>query len=577
MGKQMIPDTLMLGDRAALSINAILGTLDSLGDNTPFFSSDLTENPACLRHSPWDFGQAVGRHLDGIMLARHMSGSTYGAEQEAVLREMIFKYHKDDGLSYRDKSGTNQGYANFHDQPHVLQAYTTWFMTTGDERPVEYGKRLCDGLKAVMSKELDFWFMPMVEYSENGWPVQDYLYMHTASDPAHINGRMLGVLVKFHEVTGCKSALEVAENSAYQVVHQSAAFNPDGSFNDKLEFRNGHFHSRMITVAAIIRYAAYVHDAAMLNWGKKVYDWALTQCTAFGYTPGNLHRNPNLRSYSETCTLTDFIDAGIVLALNGYPEYWDTVQRFVRNHLVEAQLLDGSWIKSLDDRSKDIPGEVSYYKIGERMVGAFAGYAAPNDFVNERFHQHPGWRVRGRDIQACCLPTGTRGLFLAWNNIVTRKFDRVMVNLHMNKSCDLLDVSSYLPYEGKLELDIHQEISELLVRIPDWVIHDDTCITRIRDGETLSIAPDAWLAKHVKVGNARKGDKFIVGFPLRQIKTQELAIDQYFEATWRGDDVVEINPPGKYYPFYSGRKSMITDQTPMREGPCYRPRKEIYW
>ncbi|HEY5466422.1 MAG TPA: hypothetical protein VIL27_05260, partial [Clostridia bacterium] len=79
----------------------------------------------------------------------------------------------------------------------------------------------------------------------------------------------------------------------------------------------------------------------------------------------------------------------------------------------------------------------------------------------------------------------------------------------------------------------------------------------------------------IKAGPCLKGDKVTVSFPLRQVKTIEKAVDQLFEVTWRGDDVININPPGKYYPLYSNRK--VFDKAPMKSGEYRRIENELYW
>ena len=45
-----IPDTLLLEDRAAAAINAILGMADEGLNGIPFFSANLVDRPARMRH-----------------------------------------------------------------------------------------------------------------------------------------------------------------------------------------------------------------------------------------------------------------------------------------------------------------------------------------------------------------------------------------------------------------------------------------------------------------------------------------------------------------------------------------------
>ncbi len=568
--KSFVPDTLMLEDRAALAINSMAGCVDEDYDYIPYMVADLQVKPAVLKHSPWDYGSSTGRLIDGITLARHMSGSQEGREIENHLKRNLFDFFGADGLSYRRESVFNEANANMHDQRSVLIGLLTWYQATGESRVKEAADRLCAALKRISLKEKDFWYFPCVEYSaEKGWRSKDAIYMHTASDPTHTNARQINPLIKYYELTGNTDALELAEHYTAHTVLHSGAYKEDGSFNVAMEFRNGHFHSRMVSLAAVVRFAKFTGNAFYLSWAKRIYDWALSQSTAFGWTPGGMVKN---KAYlHETCTLTDFIEIGILLAQSGYPEYWNVVERFVRNQLVESQLLDVSWVDEIEDKSRDVRGEKTYYRVGQRMLGAFAGYAAPNDFVCE-FGHRGGHRY---DVQTCCLGSGTRGLFLAWSNGVTERYGRVSVNLLLNRGTRWLDVRSYLPHEGRVELDINEDIQQLLVRVPDWVPFDVVGVSRQRGEEVKEWLADSWLDGHVKVGSVRKGDVVKVCFPLRKCKSVERAVDQEFEVEWRGDDVVSIEPQGRYYPFYSGRQ--VHEKAPLKEGSLRHVAKELYW
>lgn len=170
------------------------------------------------------------------------------------------------------------------------------------------------------------------------------------------------------------------------------------------------------------------------------------------------------------------------------------------------------------------------------------------------------------DVQTCCLGAGTRGLYLGWCHIVTEKRGRVSVNMLLNRATPWLDVSSYLPHEGRVELDINKDIPELLVRIPEWVPYGAVKITRVKgtDEITCTGREVSWLKRvFMKLGTAQRGEKIIITFPMMERKTIEVASGLEYEVKWRGDDVIHIDPPGTYYPLYNKRK--IYEKVPMRE------------
>jgi hypothetical protein len=309
-----------------------------------------------------------------------------------------------------------------------------------------------------------------------------------------------------------------------------------------------------------------------LNFVKKSYDWALTQCTAFGWTPGDMQEQA---WEHETCSLVDLIATGITLARSGYTQYWGAVEKFIRNHLTESQLLDLDWVEKWEDKTLDEPGYKTYYKVAERTRGAFAGYSAPNDFCCDVNHG----RGHTSDLQLCCIGSGSRALFLAWNNIVSENKGTVRVNLLLNRGSRWLDVSSYLPHEGRLDLDINQDIENLEVRIPEWAGFNKVIVERELGGEVKKQTGkdhSVWVKDcFLRIGAVQKGEKITITFPLSEYRTIEKAIGQEFEVKWRGDDVVHISPEGRYKPLYNGRK--IYDKAPMREAELRRLDEELYW
>jgi len=574
-GTRLIPDTLMLEERARHAINAMVGMADEDCDYIPFFAANLKHKPAFVTHGDWDYGSSHGRMIDGLVLARHMSGEqSFGRDVEERYRANLLSFFKEDGMSYRRKNPVRgwEPNANLIDQRAVILSLTSWYMQTGDPKVKEAADRHVAALKRIAVKERNVWYYPASEYKEGGWPSANAVQLRLAPDPAAFCGRLIMPLLKYHEVTGNPDAYELCEFFTAMIMERSGVFNADGSFNDSLAYRSGHFHTRIGTLDAIARFGVFTGNAATLAWVKKCYDWALTKCTAFGWTPGDLHE----QAYEhETCSLVDLIATGITLAKAGYVEYWGVVERFIRNHLAESQLLDLSWVEQTEDKSNDEPHYKSYYKAADRVRGAFAGYSAPNDIVCDVIEG----RGHTNDVQLCCLGSGTRGLYMGWSNTVTESRGTVSVNFLFNRGSQWLDVNSFLPHEGKVVLDIRQDIKRLQIRIPEWAGFTKIHFRRERDGEVAEgrgNEPSRWVNRHfLLLGPAKAGERITVTFPLSIRKTQENAFGHVFETTWRGDDVVGITPEGRNKPLYTGRK--VYDECPMREGDYYRPDKELVW
>jgi len=535
------PDTLVLEERAKIALNALCGCVDEKHDYIPYMAVNLLANPALMTHSPWDYGSSTGRLVDAIALARVMCDIDEPLEVERRLRKNLLSFFKEDGLSYRRPSPVNEPNANLHDQRAVLLGLTTWYMLSEDSLVKEHADRLCSALKKIAIKEKDYWCFPAVEYTERGWPSKDAIYVGTMIDAAHTNARMINPLIKYYALTGNRDAFELAEKFVRHFVHYSGAINPDGSFNKGTEFRKGHFHSRTVSVAGVAKFAHFTGNASLMGWVKKVYDWILTKGTAFGWFPGGLVKNQVY--HHETCSLTDIIEIGILLARAGYWEHWEDVERFVRNHLVGTQLLSGEGFSEAETLDED-DWKITRYRVVSRSIGAFPGWAAPNDFVNETDHS---W-----DIMTCCNCHGVRGLFLAWSNAVTKEHNCFSVNLLFNRRTPWLDVKSYLPFEGKVVVKARQNLEELRLRIPSWVPFEKVQITRKKgvNGETRRA--DDWVSPFVRIFGLEEGEIVEIAFPVREQKSTEVAWDREFTVQWRGDNVISIEPQGKYYPLYKG-------------------------
>ncbi|QQE77966.1 hypothetical protein [Alicyclobacillus sp. SO9] len=573
MTKQ-IPDTLTLEERAKLAVNAAVGLADHEYGFIPFFSGNLIENPASMQHGDWDYGSTHGRLIDALILARNMSGSSLGDDIEKHYRENFMSFFAEDGLSYRREHphGHWKETANLIDQRSVLLALTSWYMSTKDENVKQAADAHVAALKRITVKEKDVWYYPASEYTKDGWPSANAVQLRLAPDPASFSGRLIMPLLKYHELTGNGDALELCHYFVNLIVHRSGVFNEDGSFNSALAYRSGHFHTRLGTLDGLARFALFKRDHSLSAFVKKSYDWALSQSTSFGWTPGDMQEQ---RYEHETCSLVDLISTGISLARAGYTEYWSVVERFLRNHLTESQLIDLDWVKSADSTANDEAGWRTHFQVGERLLGAFAGYSAPNDYACDVNYG----RGHINDVQACCIGSGTRGLFLGWRNIVTEDNGAVSVNLLLNRGSKWLDVMSYLPHEGKVELQIHEGFKWLHIRIPKWAGYSKVKAVRMGAGESAVIEgakPSVWMKPdYFTVSDVRAGEKITVTFPLLEETTIEYAVGQEFRVTWRGDDVVHISPEGEYRPFYNHKT--VSETAPLKAGDLHRVEDELDW
>jgi len=138
------------------------------------------------------------------------------------------------------------------------------------------------------------------------------------------------------------------------------------------------------------------------------------------------------------------VELGVRLSDAGLGEYWDDVDAIVRNQLTEQQFWNEGVVREM---SEGAPG-----------IGQFVG----------GFTETPILTAANPVTYGCCSANGAMGLYYAWEGITRFKDGVATVNLFLNRASKWMDIDSYLPYEGKVELH-NKEARMALVRIPNWV------------------------------------------------------------------------------------------------------------
>jgi hypothetical protein len=532
------PDTIFLPDRAELAINSLLGCLNPEKHQLPFCLTDLTGSPPRMAHTQFDYSDHTARVIDGLLLARAMTGSNKGDNQLTELKEQFFGGFDANGLHYTPENHWSFRHANMHYQRSVINGLLSLMLVDGSDQAQKHLLGLTQALTDISIKREDYAYFPTVEYMASEWPRGDWGILGFGTDPANTNGRLLFGLTKAWELLGDQNARDLAGAYVRHVMHHSSAYLADGSFATGMEFREGHFHSRAVTMLGVIRYGYSVGDADALTWGKKVFDKACTYGTRFGWFPERL---VEARSHGcETCAIVDMMESAIWLAQSGWPEYWEVAERFLRNHLLSSQFVSLEGLEVSAGNASDPEWETTK-DVARRSVGGFAGWSQPNDLFSKVMHE---W-----DLYTCCSAQGVRGLFNAWTNAVTIDNDGLSVNLMINHLSKDVIVRSWLPHEGRIEITPSHEGS-VRVRVPSGV-----------DERTLEVKIDGSLANpsflkpnYAEITNVSAGSTVVCRYPLCEIKTREVVLGVEYTAEWVGDTVIGISPRGSRVPLYRHNK-----------------------
>ena len=420
-------------------------------------------------------------------------------------------------------------------------------------------RRIVDGLTAIAVDHGDMaYFWPSMFSASREHPKD--VQMPTAAAECESSAIVHG-LVRAYRVLGYKPALELARKNINYLRHNF--YGPDGSFlsSPGVPWR-AHFHAHSRGLLVMEEYAETANDTELMEFVVRGYEYAkglganergdelyhivrIPGADLVGFFPEWV--NSAGQQGGETCELTDMIALALRLSEAGIKDYWDDADRWIRNQLAEAQLLTCDWIYRINENA--VPSAIEPYstteRVAERNIGAFAGNPSPCDWYS-------GNSAHG--IGHCCTANGAKVLYWIWERILRYDQGKLKVNLLLNRASPWADVDSYIPYQGKVDVKVKQAV-DLSIRIPEWVTPDQTkCQV---NGKNHGLA---WAGRYALVGSVKPGDVATLTFPIFE-RVDRVSIEkQPYVLVRKGNDVVSIEPHGRYCPLY--QRQHYRDSTP---------------
>ena len=274
------------------------------------------------------------------------------------------------------------------------------------------------------------------------------------------------------------------------------------------------------------------------------------------------------------------IALGLKLTQAGVGDYWDDVDRWTRNMFTEGQLTPSKidWLErraaELPPSGRDQPGggmampspgfnpmHQTTDRVLERNVGAYTGWPKANEWF--------AGDVYG-GIAHCCTGNAMRSIYYVWEDILTRNDRQLSVNLLLNRASKWADVDSHVPYVGQVDVRIKQSV-DLSIRIPDWVKPAEA---RVRvNGEDRRVD---WKGRYAVVGEVAPGDVATMTFPIGERANTVWVEKKKYEVVRKGNDVVAIDPPGRYCPLYQ-RDHYRQNTTRWRKAERFVSAQHLYW
>ena len=587
----VVPDTLDLAQRARMGLNHFTSIICPQHNYEMYWGGAFGYNnhtgefisPANL-NLWWSSLQACqAKCTEAMAMERLMSGSTQGLSVEAKMLEMLASYIGENGLYWVPVSPEKTWlstmkdikHANVHGQARMLRAMIRWYQYTGNPQWKTLIDRMVNGIDKLLVVHKDnYAYIPAhgwIEdneyfrscYTEKGWKDTSEPENEKAGEEGSLfnhQGHFAGPLAMWYKLTGNEQALRLSGEMVRFVTKPKFWADFGGRFSGAMGADHarwsGHFHGYLNTLRVILDYAVVTDDSRLKQFVRDGYEWARQHWLArIGFVGDG-----------QGCGMGRFIGLAVKLGKNGIGDYWEDIDLSIRNHALEYQFTERDmlhyWSKAEKQPLKD--GQLT--EAMQASIGAVSG----DPFKT-------GWGL-------CCTSHGNMAFFYAWDAILDDAGDLVKVNLLLNRASPMLDIASYLPFEGKVVLK-NKKAKEVLVRIPLWV--DKTKITSAKGNHLLK---HQWLGSYLRLGSLQPDDEIRIEFPVEQrtetwttpgkVRGEWAGWDETIARTitFKGNTVIEMSHPIlPHSPLYAYREDYQADKAPMKKVKRYVTEQILQW
>jgi DUF1680 family protein len=611
--EDVVPDTLDLQERAKLAVHGITSITDPKWDYEIFWLADFFRNPPIMLHEFGDWCQNVEGIMEVLPLLRTVTGSELNSQVDMAWMRTLLESIGPDGLSYvplngrpwarlntagvdpvwkSNGSATWSGdarvsqVANACTSQRVIGTMTTYYLRDRNEMWKLTIEKMIGRLSALAIQHEDYCYFPAGSCEVNA-TIDPRADMPIGSLwGCTWNSRSIQGLAQYFKVTGYEPAIELAGKLAKYTRYHGQIFDPEGRWlldpeaSGRRLFSGlvgvydveglklgGHGHGHGIALLSLLEYATATGDKDLLQFCRASFEWASNPGSVYGvsslvgwFPEWYLPEYPA----SESCTTGDMLAIAVKLSLAGIGDYWDDIDRWVRNHFAEAQLTrpDLIYRLSADQPRRAINENETADHVAERSVGVWAGWAAANEWA--------AWI----GIQHCCTGNAPRGLYYVWNSMIEHSDNQLRINLLLNRASQWADVYSHIPFEGRVDLRIKQECKSVLLRAPEWIETNNTQLVCDVNGVARMVT---WRGRYVEIGSVQSGDKVVIKFPIPVRTVRERIGPQTYTLIIKGSTVVSIDPPGEKYPLYHDRAIFLSGEMPSKKVERFIAATNIAW
>ena len=483
---------------AALAATYATRVLHEQSGGRPLYANFVWGAPAHLDHSEWDVPHCVGRLLHTIFLWEDLAQQR--VQDEAAVKALRKLLHEsistEDHFAHFPKYCRTSEEIDWHSQREVLFGLVGLARYRSDDRSRQLAKELITAYLQLLGRD---------DFSPN----------------PQLHGRMLDAVLDYNRTLDDETGRQVAQKLADLFLIWC-----DGQ---KSFPSPAHNHSILGTIANLIEFGIETDQPRYVRSAQRMIDGPVYAVrTSFG------HVGEGATVRGEANCTGDLIRALLMLGRHVDPRYLDDAEIAIRNHLLASQHLDSSLALSLP-RAELPPDDVQrvYTNAAERAIGGFA-FTLPNDLVDANYPHLAVDLVEG----------GMHALVDAWNHTTDVAFKGLTVHLLFSRKHPSIEVRSYLPQKGRLEIVVYRQCP-LRVRIPTSVernslriIAAGNAVERRFEGTYAIIPPQ------------ESGTQITLTFPLSKKQTTETIGDVEYQQEWIGDTLRSMNPLGTNAPLY---------------------------
>ena len=263
---------------------------------------------------------------------------------------------------------------------------------------------------------------------------------------------------------------------------------------------------------------------------------------------------------NETCCVSDMISIAAVFGEAGHTEYYDCVERYLRNYISNLQFIVTPEFEDYYRRLNLAVGEDAIARglaLLRRFQGGIIGGSGLNDFENELLGGVSGFEMFG-----CCAPEGMRAIYTAWLHTITRRPASswapagVYVNLGFNRASEWGQVVSFMPAEGRLTVEANVS-DTFFLRPPGWATPSH--VRAFVNGQAITAE---WHGSYLRF-LAQPGDELTITYPLIRFTQQVSGLwkdtdpDLTMTFHWLGNMVLSADPAPRHTPLFLGRPRLL--------------------